>query len=77
MGRRLYNLRLLGDGKQRDSAFAAFVEGYASSLDVFPYCARLPAKRTVDQLWEDFVTVSGDVNRSVHARLGGRTRDDK
>lgn len=62
MKTRFYNLRILGDKKARSKAFDAFLDAYSSSLDVYPICHRTPHRRSVEALWEDFVTVAHDTN---------------
>lgn len=75
MTRKIYNIRVLGDRKLRNSAFDAYLDGYASSLDIYPSCDHPAAKRPVNSLWDDFVRVSGDLNRATIRKLP--TRNDR
>ena len=58
MAHKLYNIPLLGNTK----AFWAFLDAYATSLDVDPTCGKPALHRSPQALWEDFVTIAGDAN---------------
>jgi hypothetical protein len=58
MARKLYNLPLLGN----QNAFWAFLDAYATSLDVDPACGRPRLHQAPEALWEDFVRVATDAN---------------
>lgn len=65
MTKTLYNLRLLGDRPMTGGAFDAFMDGFGSSMDVFPTC-RMPKKsRSADRLWDDFVRIAIDANKGL------------
>lgn len=68
MTRKLYNIRLLGDRKFREPAFDAFLDGYATSLDIYPRCGHPATKKPINALWEDFVRISADLNATVVKR---------
>lgn len=65
MTKMLYNLRLLGDHPMTGGALDAFMDGFGSSMDVFPTCRMPKTSRSADKLWEDFVRVAMDANRSL------------
>jgi hypothetical protein len=58
MARKLYNIPLLGNQR----AFWAFLDAYATSLDVHPACGPPPIHKAPEALWEDFDRVAGDAN---------------
>jgi hypothetical protein len=58
MARKLYNIPLL----ENQRAFWAFLDAYATSLDVDPTCGRPWIHRSPQALWDDFVRVATDAN---------------
>jgi hypothetical protein len=70
MATKLYNIPLLGNAK----AFWAFLDGYATSLDVDPNCGAPALHKSPEVLWEDFVQVASDANSAFwqHTRLDER-----
>jgi hypothetical protein len=72
---RYYNIPLLGDPEVVQSRLSAFLDAYATSLDVEPMCYRRVHRRSTDALWSDFVTISHDVNTSA-ARLSAAKDQD-
>ena len=61
---KIYNIPFLGNG----SAFWAFLDAYATSLDVDPICGKPALHRAPDALWEDFVRVAADANYALSKR---------
>lgn len=72
---RYYNTSLLGDPEVAQTRFSAFLDAYATSLDVEPRCYRRVHRRAADALWSDFVTISHDVNASAAKLPATRARN--
>ena len=60
MARDYLNSKKLGHPKTKDRAFAAFLDGYIQSFDLFPDCYVPKIQKPVDALWRDFVRISYD-----------------
>ena len=58
MARKIYNIPLLETTK----AFWAFLDAYATSLDINPICGKPAIQKSPEALWEDFIRVTGDAN---------------
>ena len=69
MAKVLYNLRMLGDSKMRDAAFGAFLDAYATSIDIDPICYRPRRRKSAEALWADFVRVAMDANTAIDTHL--------
>ena len=77
MVKTLYNLRLLGDSRLRDGALEAFLDSYATSIDVDPICYRRPRMRSADALWGDFVRVASDASKAIARNLEKPPGDER
>jgi hypothetical protein len=77
MAKTLYNIRLLGDSRLRDSAFEAFLDGYATSIDVDPICYRPRRARSAEALGGDFVRIANDANRAIARNLKQSPDDER
>ena len=73
MARKLYNLPLLTDNR----AFSAFLDAYATSLDVDPLCGRPRVNKSAEALWEDFVRISTDANNAFSRNVKESLRRTK
>lgn len=69
MTKKIYNLRLLGDGTLRDSAFSAFLDGYAASIDVDPICYQPRRRQSAEAIWDDFVRIALDANAAIERNV--------
>lgn len=65
MARALYNIRSLGDPSVRQARLAAFLDGFAAAIDIYPVCEPQRMRRGADALWEDFVRIASDMDRAV------------
>jgi hypothetical protein len=62
MARKVFNNPLVYDLK----AFWAFLDGYATGLDVYPDCGRPRLHKSPEALWQDFVRVASDANSAFY-----------
>lgn len=77
MAKTLYNFKLLGDSRLRDSAFGAFLDSYATSIDVDPICYRPRRLRSAEALWGDFVRIASDANSGIARNLEKPRKDEQ
>jgi len=65
MARKLDNTPLFGNMR----AFWAFLDGYASSMDLDPTCGRPLLHQSPEALWDDFVRVASDASYAFHSNV--------
>ena len=65
MARKVLNIPLSYDLKR----FWAFLDGYATGLDIYPACGTPPLHQSPKALWQDFVRVASDANSAFYRNV--------